>query len=198
MLAKEPDICVVGEASSAREAIDKANELQPDVILMDIKMPDMTGTEAVRAIKKARPATSIIMFTMYDSDIYVIEALKAGASGYLTKDTPKELLCQTIRSAPDGGIIVRSQLLQQAVDTLLQTSHGRRREPAGSLAERITPRELEVLRLLAQGYANKDISRRLNIAEITVKKHVQSLVQKLGASDRTHAAILGVRLGLIE
>jgi DNA-binding NarL/FixJ family response regulator len=198
MLSEERDIVVVGEASSGEEAIQKATELDPNVVLMDIRMPGMSGTEAVRQIKSARPITPVIMLTMYDSDMYVVDALQAGAAGYLTKDVSRELLCHAIRLVVDGGTTVRSGLLKCAIDALLRASAGKKQESGVSLVEHLTPRELDVLRLLACGHGNKEICRELHLAEVTVKKYVQQVIQKLGVSDRTNAAIHAVRLGLVE
>ena len=198
MLSAEPDIAVVGEVSSGEEALQKAQELEPHMILMDIRMLGMNGTEASRRIKSAMPTTSVIMLTMYDSDMYVVEAIQAGAAGYLTKDVSRELLCDAIRSVVDGGTMVRSGLLRRAINSLMRASAGGKLESDVSLVERLTPRELDVLKLLARGYANKEICQELHLAEITVKKHVQNVIQKLGASDRTHATIQAVKLGLAE
>lgn len=198
MLGDEADIAVVGEASTGEEAIHKVTELEPDVVLMDIRMPGMSGTEAAKRIKDLRPTTAVIMVTMYDSEMYVIEAIRAGVAGYLTKDASRELLCHSVRAVMDGGTMVRSGLLRLAVEGLLRIPQGAEGQPDLPLADRLTERERDVLRLLAQGYANKAISAELDLAEITVKKYVQNVIGKLGVSDRTHAAIVGVRLGLAE
>lgn len=198
MLAGEPDILVVGEAPSGGEAVQKAVDLQPDVVLLDIRMPDVTGTEAVKRIKSARPGTSIIMLTMYDSNMYVVEAIKAGAAGYLTKDVSRELLCHAIRSVMDGGMTVRTGLLKRAIDAISRTSGAIDQDSARTAVDHLTPRELDVLRLVARGLGNKDICEELHLAEVTVKKYVQSVIQKLGVSDRTNAALHAVRFGLVE
>lgn len=198
MLSGESDIVVVGEAANGEEAIQRALQLEPHVVLMDIRMPGLSGTDAVRRLKSALPTASVIMLTMYDSDMYVVEAIQAGAAGYLTKDVSRELLCHAIRSVVDGGSMVRSGLLRRAVDALLRASAGKKLESDVSLIEHLTPRELDVLRLLARGYGNKQICKELHLAEVTVKKYVQTVIQKLGVSDRTNAAIQGVRLGLVE
>lgn len=198
MLSEEADIDVVGEASTGEEALQKVTELEPQVVLMDIRMPGMSGTEAARQVKELRPTTAVIMVTMYDSEMYVVEAIRAGAAGYLTKDASRELLCHSIRAVMDGATMVRSGLLRQAVEGLLKNPSGAAEKEGLALADGLTERERDVLRLLAQGYANKAIAAELYLAEITVKKYVQSVISKLGASDRTHAAVLGVRLGLAE
>ena len=198
MLSGEADIDVVGEASTGEEALQMVAELEPNVVLMDIRMPGMSGTEAARKVKSLRPTTAVIMVTMYDSEMYVIEAIRAGAAGYLTKDASRELLCHSVRAVMDGGTMVRSGLLRQAVEGLLEKPTGPQAKPDPTLAGRLTERERDVLRLLAQGHANKDIAAELDLAEITIKKYVQNVISKLGVSDRTHAAIVGVRLGLAE
>ena len=199
MLSGEPGVVVVGEASNGEEALQRVQELAPHVVLMDIRMPGMSGTEAARRIKSASPTTSVIMLTMYDSDMYVVEAIQAGAAGYLTKDVSRELLFHAVRSVVDGGTMVRSGLLKRAMDALLRSSAGDKKEGADvSLVERLTPREMDVLRLVARGHGNKEICEELKLAEITVKKYVQTVIQKLGVSDRTHAAIQAMRLGLVE
>lgn len=198
MLSGEADIIVVEEAATGQEGVQKALELEPQVVLMDIRMPDLSGTEAVKRIKDARPATSVIMLTMFDSDMYVVEAIKAGAAGYLTKDVSRELLCHAIRSVLDGGTMVRSGLLKRALDVMGRSSVRRIHNPDAPLIEHLTSRELDVLKLLARGSTNREICKELNLAEVTVKKYVQSLIQKLGVSDRTNAALQAVKLGLVE
>jgi len=199
MLSNNPGIEVTAEASSGTEAIEKVAEIAPHVILMDIRMPGMSGTEAVRQIKRTHPEISVIMLTMFDSEVQVVEAIRAGAEGYLTKDASRELLCQAVRTVVDGGTIVEAGLLPVAMRGLQPSSNDTPEGDAGSsLLSRLTPREMDVLRLLARGYNNKDICAELSLAEVTVKKHVQNVIGKLGVSSRTHASILGVRLGLGE
>lgn len=198
MLSGEQDIVVVGEASNGEDALQKVAELEPHVVLMDIRMPGISGTETAKRVKRSWPTVSVIMLTMYDSDMYVVEALQAGAAGYLTKDASRELLCHAIRSVVDGGTMVRSGLLRHAIDALLRTPGGTKPESDTSLVERLTPRELDVLRLLARGDGNREIAQELKLAEVTVKKYVQNVIQKLGVSDRTHAAIQAARWGLVQ
>ena len=196
MLADEPDIRLVGEASCGEEAVRATDDMEPDVVLMDVRMPGMGGMEATRLIKSSHPTTSVIMVTMYDNEMYVVESLRAGAAGYLTKDSSRDLLCHAIRAAVDGGTLVRSELLGRALQSPPLTAKSAGNGGDTSLLECLTPRELEVLTLLAQGHRNKDLCAQLNVAEVTVKKHVQNIIGKLGVSDRTHAAVLAVRLGL--
>jgi len=199
MLSAERGIEVVGEAASGEEAIEMANQMDPDVALVDIRMPGMSGIEVPRRIKAAQPGTAVIVLTMYDSEMYVVEALRAGAAGYLVKDSSRELICHAINAVVEGGTMVRSGLLRRAIQGLVRAP----RQPAAGkvdpvVTERFTARELDILRLVSQGRANREIAHELNLAEVTVKKHVQSVISKLGVSDRTHAAIVAVRLGLVE
>ncbi|MDO8751642.1 MAG: response regulator transcription factor [Dehalococcoidia bacterium] len=197
MLAEDADIEVMGEACTGEDAILKVNELDPQVVLMDTRMPGIGGIEATREIKRAHPTTCVIMVTMLESEMYVVEALRAGAAGYLTIDVSQELLCHSVKAVADGGtIVVRSGLLRQAIEGLLQSPKDGRNPADSSMAGRLTTREMDVFKLLAQGSGNRAISAQLNLAEVTVKKHVQSLFGKLGVSDRINAAIAGVRMGL--
>ena len=201
MLESDPKIEVVGEVGSGEEAVESVALLEPQVVLMDIRMPGMNGMEATRRIKSARPGIGVIVLTMYDSEMYVVEAIRAGAAGYLVKDSSRELLCHAIHAVADGGTMVRSTLLRRATHGLLHVPEAPMGDADGSAPtspERFTPRELDVVRLVAQGFPNKRIAHELSLAEVTVKKHVQSIIGKLGVSDRTHAAIMAVRLGLAE
>jgi len=199
MLNGDPRIEVVGEAGSGEEAIQKMDQLEPDVALVDIRMPGMGGIELTQRIKAEWPNTATILLTMYDNEMYVVEALRAGAAGYLVKDSTREFLCHAIDVAVRGGTIVRSGLLHQAIHGLLRTSSlPEDGHSEFAVNERFTPREFDVLRLMAQGHPNRQIAADLNLAEVTVKKHVQSIIAKLGASDRTQAALVAVRLGLVQ
>ena len=198
MLGGEADIDVVGEASTGEEALQKVTELESHVVLMDIRMPGMSGTEAARRVKNLKPTTAVIIVSIYESEMYEVEAMRAGAAGYLTEDSSRILLCHSIRAVIDGGTVVRSGLLRQAVAGLHESRRGIEVESDLSLISRLTERERDVLRLLAKGYANKAIAAELDLAEVTIKKYVQNVVSKLEVSDRTHAAIVGGQLGLAE
>lgn len=199
MLAGDPGIQIIGEASSGGEAVEKAERLEPDVVLTDIRMPGMSGIEVTQRIKAAQPGIAVIMLTMYDSEMYVVEALRAGAAGYLGKDCSRELICHTVKGVVDGSTMVRSRLLQRAIQGMVRVpQHFKEQQVESAAAEHLTPRELEVLRLLVEGATNKRIAQRLRLAEVTVKKHVQRIIRRLGVSDRTHAAITAVRLRLAE
>jgi len=200
MLATTPDIEVVAEASDGLEAIEKANEHQPHVILMDIRMPNLDGLEATRRIKGQLASTSVIVLTVYDNDAYIVDAVRAGAGGYLLKDASKDLLIHTIRVVNSGGMLIKTSLLREAILNSANVTAGQSKEKhtdARALSG-LTPREREVLRLVIEGQSNKEIGRTLSISEDTAKKHVQTILSKLGVSDRTQAAVKAVRAGLVE
>ena len=199
MLDTSPDITIVGEAEDGLDAIEKAKECCPDVILLDIHMPKMSGMEALRELKSRYPTISIIMLTMYDDDAYVIEAVKSGAGGYLLKDASIELLLHTIRAVNSGGILIKASLLHEV---FLNVSDVTSLAPAAKTADKVihgnlTQRELDVIVLITEGKGNREIGTALCISEDTVKKHVQSIMAKLDVSDRTQAAVTAVRTGLV-
>ena len=199
MLDTSQDITIVGEAEDGLDAIEKAKECCPDVILLDIHMPKMSGMEALRELKSRYPTISIIMLTMYDDDAYVVEAVKAGAGGYLLKDASIELLLHTIRAVNSGGILIKASLLHEV---FLNVSDVTSLAPAAKTAAKVTQgnltqRELDVIVLITEGKGNREIGEVLCISEDTVKKHVQSIMAKLNASDRTQAAVVAVRTGLV-
>lgn len=199
MLQTAPDIEVIAEACDGFEAIEKANQLKPNVVLMDLHMPRMDGLEATRRLKTQVPSTTVIVLTVYDSDSYIIEAVKAGAGGYLLKDASKDLIVHTVRAVNSGGMLIKSSLLKEAVLSLggAKTNGQKRgRTEAHSQMDDLTPRERDVLRLVAAGQSNKEIGEALMISEDTAKKHVQAIMLKLNVSDRTQAAVKAVRAGL--
>jgi two-component system NarL family response regulator len=180
----EPDMTVVARAADGREAVSLARAHSPDVILMDLRMPTMNGVDATREITAAEPSTRIIVLTTYDGDEDIYRALKAGAKSYLLKDVFREELLAAIRAVHSGRRHIPANV-------------------AGRLAERmggeeLTEREVEVLRLVASGKSNREIGDALLIAEGTVKAHVNNILNKLGANDRTHAAMLALQRGLFR
>jgi len=200
MLSTAPDIEVVAEAGDGLEAIERTNEHCPHVVLMDLRMPNMDGLEATRRIKSQLPSTSVIVLTIYDNDAYVVDAVRAGAGGYLLKDASKDLLIHTIRAVNSGGMLIKTDLLREAILSLSDAVGDQLKGKSGDATalEDLTPRELDVLRLLIRGQTNKKIGQVLFISEDTAKKHVQTIMLKLGVSDRTQAAVKAVRAGLVD
>ena len=187
-LSLDPDIQVVGEASDGREALEMARELVPDVVLMDLLMPVMDGIAATRAIRSALPEVEVVALTSVLEDLSVTDAIRAGAIGYLLKDTNVEALHRAVRGAAEG----RVQLAPEAAARLM------REVRAPESPEALTARETEVLELLARGYANKQIASSLYVSEKTVKAHVSAILKKLGVQSRTQAALHAVRTGVVS
>jgi NarL family two-component system response regulator LiaR len=189
-LELEADIEVVGEARDGQEGVRRAQELQPDVVLMDLVMPTMDGVEATSRIKQERPETHVIILTSFLDDERVVPAIRAGATSYLLKDVAASDLVRAIRGARAG----QAQLHPEVARRLMQqVTSPRKTEEAGA---QLTEREREVLRLLAEGRSNKEIARLLVVSERTVKGHVSNILGKLGLQDRTQAALYAVRHGL--
>ncbi len=190
-----PPFEIIGEAGDGEEAVRQASRLSPDIALMDIQMPKQNGVQATAAISATLPATRVIILTTFDNDDYVFEAIKAGAMGYLLKDTPGNELAATIRRVHLG-----ESFIQAKVATKLLMEFGRRgpgEKGAQSEEEDLSQRELDVLKLLAQGASNRDIAARLILAEGTIKNHVSSILIKLHAANRTQAANMARERGLI-
>ncbi len=198
ILETDPQIAVVAEASDGYDALKKIATVKPDIVLLDVRLPGLNGIEVTRQIKAAYPDIAVVLLSGYNDDALVVEAIQAGAAGFLLKDASEALLLHTIHVAKSGGCVIEASLLRaSASQTPAALERPQRPEPALMLAEELTEREREVLRLMAEGYTNKEIAEQLSVAEVTVKKHVQNIMAKLGATDRTHAAILALRLGLI-
>jgi len=189
-LLNVPGVDVCGEAATGAEAVQLTPELVPDVVLMDVRMPDMDGLTATRLIKRRSPSVAIVIVTSFESQEYLREAIEAGAAGYLLKGMSRELLLSTLRSASDGGSMVDATMLRQ----LVQRSP-RQASPTGIL-ETLSDRELKTLQLVARGQTNREIAAQLGYSVGTIKNVVQQLIEKLGASDRTQAAVVAVREGL--
>ncbi len=198
MLETDDQVRVVGEASDGEEAIARVAELRPRIVLMDIRMPHLDGLEATRRIKASHPSTAVVVMTSYDDSALVLEAITAGAAGYLLKDATAESLRGTVREAADGNVMVSAELMARAMSSVRASRPGDE-PPAGALPSTpLTARESRVLELLAEGKTNREIGDTLALAEVTVKKHVQAIMGKLEASDRTQAAITAFRLGLLK
>lgn len=187
-------ISVVGEAATGREAVEQVRRLRPDVVLMDVRMPDMDGLAATEVVKGELSSTSIIILTSYESKDYLRRAIEVGAAGYLLKGMPRETLVDAIKVVKGGGSLIDAKLLSELLQEL-GVEGARFRETAG-LLEALTPRERQVLELLVQGLTNKEIAAQMHYSVGTVKNVVQRLIDKLGVSDRTQAAVLAVRAGL--
>jgi len=187
-LALDPELEVVGEANDGAQAVQLARELKPDVVLMDLMMPVMDGISAIHEIRHSIPEVEVIALTSVLEDASVIGAVRAGAIGYLLKDTKAEELCRSIRAAAAGQV----QLSPQAAARLMREIR------APESPQSLTERETEVLGLLAEGKANKEIALTLSISETTVKTHVSNILMKLGVPSRTQAALYAVRIGLVS
>jgi DNA-binding NarL/FixJ family response regulator len=205
MLASEQNLEVVGEAENGREALQLCRELRPDLILMDVRMPEMDGLAATQEIKGEYPETRILILTTHESPEYLMDAIRAGASGYVLKDSTKQRLLDAVRRVISGESPVNEELAMQVIQRL--TDENRRHaeplpEPAEkwreeTLTEPLTDREIEILRLLALGKTNRQVAKELLISLSTVKTHVQHVSIKLGVSDRTQAAVRAAELGLL-
>jgi DNA-binding NarL/FixJ family response regulator len=196
LLAVHADLEVVGEAGNGAEALTLAAARQPDVILMDVQMPVLDGVAATRQLRAEQPACRVIMLTTFDDDEYVFEGLRAGAVGYLLKDVPSARLAEAIRAAARGESFLQPSIAAKVVAEFTRLAE-RAPAEAAPLAEPLTERELEILRLLASGDSNKDIAGRLFLAEGTVKNHVTNILSKLGAANRLHAVSRARELGLL-
>ena len=192
MLSKEPDIQVVGEAENGAEAINKAKELQPDIVLMDLRMPEVDGVEAMRQIRAANPDTKFIILTTYDSDEYIFKGIEAGARAYLLKDAPREQLFKAIRAVYRGESLIEPTVASKVLDRFADLSR------QAQVVDALSERELDVLRLVAKGARNKEIAAELSITESTVKTHIQAIFQKLGVGDRTEAVTEAIKKGIIR
>jgi DNA-binding NarL/FixJ family response regulator len=192
ILDAEPDIDVVGEAEDGESARMRCASLRPDVVLMDIRMPRVNGIDATRALRQLPDPPAVIVLTTFDLDEHVYDALAAGASGFLLKDVPAALLVQAIRVAASGDAMLSPSVTRRLIARFSQA-------PARhvTLPEELTPREVEVLRLLAEGLSNAEIAHRIHVGEATVKTHVARVLAKLGVRDRVQAVVLAYRSGLV-
>lgn len=197
VLAAQPDFEVVGEAGNGFEAVQCAAALHPDVVLMDLRMPELNGVQATRRIRHNHPAAQVLVLTTFDDDEDVFEALRAGALGYLLKDAPPEQLHEAVRAARRGESFLQPAIAAKVVAEFNRLSDLRPPASRPKLTEPLSPREREVLRALATGKSNKEIGALLNLAEGTVKNHLSNIFGKLGVLDRTQAALTAREMGLL-
>jgi DNA-binding NarL/FixJ family response regulator len=192
------DFSVVGEGNSIEDSIESIIQSKPNVILMDMRFPEQNGFRIAENIKTKLPDTSIIILTGYDSELYIREAVRLGLSGFLTKDCSRELLINSIKTIAHGGCVWDKVLFNKSLRNVARLSSFEVRDNDSSFISdiKLTPREIEILSLLAEGLANKEISTRLNLANVTVKKYVKTIMTKLGASNRTQVALLANRTRL--
>jgi DNA-binding NarL/FixJ family response regulator len=193
ILDSEPNLDVVGEATTGREALALCRRTRPDLVMMDVRMPDVDGLAATRAIKQDYPNTQVVLITMHENPVYLLEALKAGAAGYVLKGASKREIINAVRQVLRGESALHPDLATQ----LLRRMAGETTGEADPPPARLTPRELDVLRVLAQGRTNREIAAELNLSLSTVKAHIEHIIAKLGVSDRTQAAVRAVELKLL-
>jgi DNA-binding NarL/FixJ family response regulator len=196
LLELEGGFEIVSEAADGQVALDAYTELQPDVVLMDIRMPGMDGVEATRRLLAKWPNARVIILTTFNDDAYVFEALRVGALGYLLKDLSGQELANAVRTVASGGALIHPSVARKVVSEFARLMPPARPINEG-LPEPLTERELDVLRLLAEGLSNREIGNKLSLTEGTVKNYVTNVLQKIGARDRTQAALRGRELGLI-
>jgi DNA-binding NarL/FixJ family response regulator/class 3 adenylate cyclase len=197
ILEAEEDIEVVGEAADGREAVEAARSLGPDVVLMDVRMPEVDGIEATRRLLADDGQAKVVMLTTFDMDEYVYEALRAGASGFLLKDVPPEQLVAGIRSVASGDALLAPSVTRRVIEEFVRRPPESVRTPPPALAD-LTTREVEVLKLMARGLSNSEIAKDLVVSETTVKTHVAHVLMKLGLRDRVQAVVFAYESGLVQ
>ena len=204
LLMSEEDLDVTAEASNGREALERIAQVRPDVVLMDVRMPEMDGVTATRQIAAAHPEIGVIILTTFDDEEYLFEGLRAGARGYLLKDISSEEMADAIRVVAKGGALIQPSITRKVLSEFARlstpatnpTAPGDQPRPA-ALPEPLTERELDVLKCIAEGLSNREIADKLVITEGTVKNHVSNLIAKLSVRDRTQALLKAKELGLI-
>jgi DNA-binding NarL/FixJ family response regulator len=197
ILEAQPDLEVVGEAEDGGDALEQARTLAPDLVLMDIRMPDLDGLEATRRLLAGPPPVpKILVLTTFDLDEYVYAAIRAGASGFLLKTTPPHQLVQGVRAVNSGDALLAPQITRRLLDRFVQRPPPGNKTPP-ELTD-LTPRELDVIRLIAEGHSNAEIAGTLFLSEATIKSHVNHLLTKLGLRDRVQAVALAYRTGLMD
>jgi NarL family two-component system response regulator LiaR len=192
LLKLEPDVEVVGMAEDGAAVVDMVAKKKPDLVLMDLKMPIMNGVEATRQIRAKYPEVKILVLTTYDDDEWVFDAIQAGASGYLLKDTPRDDVVKAIR----GTVVGKAYVDPSIAGKVLRQASSHQTKPSTLIVSKLTDREIEVLRLVAKGLSNTDIADRLFLSEGTVRNHVSAILAKLDVTDRTQAAVIAIQHGL--
>ncbi|MEU6256778.1 response regulator transcription factor [Streptomyces sp. NPDC047043] len=196
ILEAEPDITVVGEAADGAEAVERTEALSPDVVLMDIRMPGMDGVEATRRIVRSGSPSRIVILTTFDLDAHVVDALRAGASGFLVKDGPADSLVGAIRTVADGDAVLSPRVTHRLLDRFAHLA-APADAPVPARLDALTGRELDVLRALTRGLSNAEIALELGVGETTVKTHIAHILEKYGLRDRVQAVILAYDSGLV-
>ncbi|MER2600274.1 MAG: response regulator transcription factor [Caldilineales bacterium] len=197
LLEIEPDLIISGEAVNGEEALAAYETQRPDVVLMDVRMPVMDGVEATRRLRQRWPTARVIILTTFDDDDYVFEGLRAGALGYLLKDVSVHELADAIHTVMDGGVLIEPSIARKVVAEFTRLAVVSSPKPAPTIEEPLTEREQEILRLLAEGLTNREIAQRLYLAEGTIKNYVTNILGKIGARDRTQAALRARELGIL-
>ena len=193
MLQRQPDFAVVGDAPNGREGVEMAERLKPDVILMDLRMPEMDGVEAMRRIRKSQPAINFLVLTTFDTDEYIFDAVEAGAKGFLLKDASRDDLFNAVRAVSRGESLIQPNVAARLLNRFAEMSRG-----GGQTGDALSEREREVLTLIARGRANKEIATDLVLSESTVKTHVANIFAKLSVNDRTSAVTTAIQKGIIK
>ncbi|MDD3927228.1 MAG: response regulator transcription factor [bacterium] len=195
VLSEAGDIIVIGEAKNGIDAVEMARSHDPDVIIMDISMPELSGVDATRQIKKESPRVAVLILTVYEDNEHIFEAIKAGASGYILKDIVAERLVEAVRMASVGEALVEPSIASKLLEEFSHISNYRE---ASEVFDELTAREIEILQAIADGHGNKDVASSLFISEKTVKNHLSNIFRKLQVNDRTQAVLLALRRGLIN
>ena len=193
MLQRQPDFEVVGEASNGKEGVEQAERLRPDLILMDLRMPEMDGVEAMRKIRIHQPEVDFLVLTTFDTDEYIFDAIEVGAKGFLLKDTSRDELFNAVRTISNGNSYFQPDIASRLADQFAVLRKG-----GGHVTDALSEREREVLNLIAQGKANKEVASELSLSESTVKSHVSNIFSKLGVNDRTGAVTTAIQKGIIK